>query len=294
MRMMICSRVFGFNIHGDKAEGMVPYADMLNHKMPRQTSWNYSNSRDGFIIEACERIKKGDQVYDSYGNKCNNRFLLNYGFVNLNNEADNEVAITVTMSADDKLTEQKRLICKENSSRTFRVMANLDTQIMSRFLSFVRFIEFDETPEQLNKFMYSWNHSRSVEDIPIINRRNETLVFEKVKSLCQIALAEYPTTHEDDLKLLAEDDPPMSKLTFNQRNMVLYRSGEKVILNYLISMSYFCLALLTMTFEDYNEAKKCLKDVPEDFKSCRNYLTNGLLPQLVKKNEKDQNNCELY
>ena len=147
MRMMICSRVFGFNIHGDKAEGMVPYADMLNHKMPRQTSWNYSNSRDGFIIEACERIKKGDQVYDSYGNKCNNRFLLNYGFVNLNNEADNEVAITVTMSADDKLTEQKRFICKENSSRTFRVMANLDTQIMSRFLSFVRFIEFDETPD---------------------------------------------------------------------------------------------------------------------------------------------------
>ena len=110
---MICSRVFGFNIHGNKAEGLVPYADMLNHKMPRQTSWNYSNYRNGFIIEASTGIKKGEQVHDSYGNKCNNRFLLNYGFVNLNNEVDNEVAITVTLSAQDKLTDQKRVICKE-------------------------------------------------------------------------------------------------------------------------------------------------------------------------------------
>ena len=246
VRMMICSRVFGFNIEGEKAEGLVPYADMLNHKMPRQTSWNYSNTLKGFIIVADAGIKKGDQVYDSYGNKCNNRFLLNYGFVNLNNEADNEVALTVTLAADDKLTEQKRLICKEQSSRMFKVMANLDVLQMTKFLSFVRFIVFDESEEQLNKYMYSWNHTRSVEEIPIINRRNETLVFEKIKSLCQIALAEYPDTHEEDLKLLAEDEPPISKLTFNQRNMVLYRSGEKSILHYLISMSNFCLALLTM------------------------------------------------
>ena len=91
---------------------------------------------------------------------------------------------------------------------------------------------------------------------------------------------------------MAEDDPPMSKLTFNQRNMVLYRSGEKAILHYLISMSNFCLALLTMSFEDYDEAKKSIRDIPEDMRTCRHYLTNRLLPQLVKMNEKEyQRNC---
>ena len=114
---MVCSRIFGFNIDGVKAEGFVPYADMLNHKMPRQTSWNYSNARKGFIIQACESIKKGDQIYDSYGNKCNNRFLLNYGFINLNNQDDNEFPLTVTISVQDKLFGQKKALCNNQITK---------------------------------------------------------------------------------------------------------------------------------------------------------------------------------
>ena len=71
---------------------------------------------------------------------------------------------------------------------------------------------------------------------------------------------------------MAEDEPEMSKLTFNQRNMVMYRSGEKEILLYLISMSNFCLALLTMTFESYKDAKEAIRDIPSDIRACRNYL----------------------
>ena len=40
------------------------------------------------MIEACEDIERGDQIYDSYGKKCNTRFLLNYGFINLNNDGN--------------------------------------------------------------------------------------------------------------------------------------------------------------------------------------------------------------
>jgi histone-lysine N-methyltransferase SETD3 len=40
------------------------------------------------VIEACEDIARGDQIYDSYGKKCNTRFLLNYGFINLNNDGN--------------------------------------------------------------------------------------------------------------------------------------------------------------------------------------------------------------
>jgi len=40
------------------------------------------------VIEACEDIVRGDQIYDSYGKKCNTRFLLNYGFINLNNDGN--------------------------------------------------------------------------------------------------------------------------------------------------------------------------------------------------------------
>ena len=98
--MMVCSRIFGIDIEGVKTDGFVPYADMLNHKRPRQTSWTYTDDREGFIIEALEDIKRGDQIYDSYGKKCNTRFLLNYGFINLDNDA-NEFPLTIELDNFD-------------------------------------------------------------------------------------------------------------------------------------------------------------------------------------------------
>jgi histone-lysine N-methyltransferase SETD3 len=67
---------------------------MLNHRKPKQTSWMYSDEKEGFIIETDEDIGRGEMVFDSYGRKCNSRFLLNYGFILDDNDA-NEVAITV-------------------------------------------------------------------------------------------------------------------------------------------------------------------------------------------------------
>ena len=54
-----------------------------------------------------EDIKRGEQVYDSYGKKCNSRFFLNYGFINLNNDA-NEVPIKVYYNLEDPMIEVKK------------------------------------------------------------------------------------------------------------------------------------------------------------------------------------------
>jgi histone-lysine N-methyltransferase SETD3 len=57
-------------------------------------------------------IPAGSQVYDSYGQKCNHRFLLNYGFaVEDNRELDgfcpNEVPMELALTPDDPLFAQK-------------------------------------------------------------------------------------------------------------------------------------------------------------------------------------------
>ena len=70
------------------------------HEKQKQETWTYTDEREGFIIEALEDIKRGEQVYDSYGRKCNSRFFLNYGFINMNNDA-NEVPIRVFYNKDD-------------------------------------------------------------------------------------------------------------------------------------------------------------------------------------------------
>jgi histone-lysine N-methyltransferase SETD3 len=79
-RMCVCSRNFGIQVDGLKTAALVPYADMLNHLRPRETRWQYDDIRRGFTVCSMMHISTGSQVFDSYGQKCNHRFLLNYGF----------------------------------------------------------------------------------------------------------------------------------------------------------------------------------------------------------------------
>ena len=266
IRMMVCSRIFGIDIEGTKTDGFVPYADMLNHKRPRQTSWTYTDDREGFIIEALEDIKRGDQIYDSYGKKCNTRFLLNYGFINLDNDA-NEYPLNVELDTFDVNHQQKVEILSGTTKRLFRVQADLEEPIVSRFISFVRFQVFDENIALLHQIKSQWLQKKKqmAEDsddpdfstqqfqgdsIPAISKRNEKRTFEKIKAMCEAALADYPQSYEEDLEILKNDDPPMSKLTFNERNMVLFRSGEKYILHFFIKLADIVLRLIDQKLKD--------------------------------------------
>lgn len=117
---------------------------MLNHKRPRQTSWTYTDDKRGFIIEAIEDIKRGEQVYDSYGKKCNSRFFLNYGFINLNNDA-NEVPLKVYYNKDDAMKQVKQDMIQDHAEfKKFRVVDNFEERVMSELFSWVRFVEYDE------------------------------------------------------------------------------------------------------------------------------------------------------
>jgi len=79
-RMVVASRNFGIVIDGIRTDALVPYADMLNHSRPRQTRWQFDSRRKTFLIISQQALHAGSQVFDSYGKKCNSRFLLNYGF----------------------------------------------------------------------------------------------------------------------------------------------------------------------------------------------------------------------
>ena len=85
-RLVVITRVFGLTINGVKTDGLVPMADMLNHKRPRQTKWTFDDERQGFTITSISALQRGDQVFDSYGQKCNSRFFVNYGFALEENE----------------------------------------------------------------------------------------------------------------------------------------------------------------------------------------------------------------
>ena len=95
-RMIISSRIFGIQIKGLKTDALVPLADMLNHQVPKTTSWFYSEEKNGFMVQNMEReIPQGAEIFDSYGSKCNSRFLLNYGFIQPSNSFNEVVIISL-------------------------------------------------------------------------------------------------------------------------------------------------------------------------------------------------------
>ena len=106
------------------------------------------------------------------------------------------------------------------------------------------------------------------DQIPIISKKNELAVWKKIKEYCEDGLAQYPTTIEEDLEILKRED-----LTFNQRNCVLFRHGEKEILAFLIELGDIVFKVLGEKFKD---AKKIVTGLPDRFNESKDYL-NELL-----------------
>lgn len=54
---------------------------MFNAEDPKNSWWYYDASAKGFGVDAVRDIKKGEQIFYTYGRKCNSAFFLYYAFL---------------------------------------------------------------------------------------------------------------------------------------------------------------------------------------------------------------------
>ena len=75
---------------------------------------------------------------------------------------------------------------------------NLTEPIMIEFVSFLRFVEFDEDVEILYEMKDQMEPSSTfkADNVPFISMRNERKVWNKIKKMSEKALARYPETYE--------------------------------------------------------------------------------------------------
>lgn len=66
----------------------------------------------------------------------------------------------------------------------------------------------------------------------MISKKNELAAWALIKKHCQDGISAYPTTVEEDEKVLED-----SNLSFNHRNCVLFTHGEKEILHFLSDLA---------------------------------------------------------
>ena len=108
------------------------------------------------------------------------------------------------------------------------------------------------------------------------NLENELKVWETVKTLANESLILYPNSLEDDEALLKKDDSK-HMFSYNKRNCILFRSGEKKILHFLIQTCDRMHALSKLSQKD---AKKEVNKF-KDFDGCMDYFKSVFLPLMT-------------
>jgi histone-lysine N-methyltransferase SETD3 len=273
-RLVVITRIFGLVIDGTKTDGLVPYADMLNHKQPRETKWTFDDDRYGFIITSLKTLNRGEQVFDSYGRKCNSRFFVNYGF-SLENNADCECTLRTELPKTDPSFSLKLRFLGgrvENSRREFQIPANYRQKKCKELLSWFRFIHAVDS----ELMMLGNSDGFKLDQLEPISVRNETAVLEDIKKHCQQRLKDYPDSFEEDERLLASPDVPAYS---NLRNIILMRHGEKKCLRWFVDLCDKAVPLLQMSWGKLKRTAAKAYQATDPFSF---YVTSVVVP-LVKK-----------
>ena len=84
-------------------------------------------------------------MHDSYGRKSNTRFLLNYGFINRDNDA-NDLPLNVSIKEDDPLFVEKTKALSGGRWRSYSFMADYEEEVTFKVLSFIRYVVLTGTP----------------------------------------------------------------------------------------------------------------------------------------------------
>ena len=207
---------------------------MLNHKQPSDAKYEYSDERGGFLVEALEDLAKGVPVQHSYGTKCNSRLFLCYGFVLPDNAAN---AVPLQVSLSENSTDKLEMLNNDHKlkSQIFQVTKSLSSQ--ADFFSWCRFVSYKGDPADFNPENLVFDAS----DIKMLDFESEKSMWQLVGETSRAALKKYPTSLEQDRKLLKR----VKENNSNRRNCILFRIGEKEVLQFWIETARLMSKWLT-------------------------------------------------
>eukprot|EP01022_Parablepharisma_sp_SALTPOND_P008038 TRINITY_DN135108_c1_g1_i1.p2 TRINITY_DN135108_c1_g1~~TRINITY_DN135108_c1_g1_i1.p2 ORF type:complete len:281 (-),score=29.12 TRINITY_DN135108_c1_g1_i1:805-1647(-) len=209
-----------------------------------------------------------NQICENYGTKPNYRFLFYYGFL-IESNRKNVVYIRLYFNKSDPLEKMKSnmLGCTTGTYiKTFKYFEDFKDNLHknSKLLGYLRFLQYDSDLTYIAqnylipqiKNMSAYSPVRRKLRLPAISISNERQMLMKFKEIAVNCLKKYPQTYEEDLKLLEN-----KTLTYNERNCIVYRAGEKKIYKQMVEMAELASKLLGMSYE---EAVKYYKSLDKE------------------------------
>jgi len=249
-REVISSRIFGVTMKGKKNDIIAPFADLFNHRRPRTTHWAYEDDQNAFVVSSIEDMGPEMEVFDSYGRKCNARFLLNYGFTIEDNE-DDEIKIILNLNNDDPLYKDKVKVL--GSSKKFTLVRNCREEQSLLFFSWIRLMEYKDNIKGVKH------------NVPI-NLNNELSMLTKIKEIMEEHIKNYKRSLRDEENLLKEN---RNNMNFNEFNCCIMRIGEMRIFHYYIDLCSKCIELFN---KGKGEIEKVLRSKNPLYKDYEGYI----------------------
>ncbi|KDP43135.1 hypothetical protein JCGZ_26668 [Jatropha curcas] len=170
------------------ANMLVPYADMLNHSFEPNCffHWRFKDRMLEVMINAGQQIKKGEEMTVNYmnGHK-NDKFMQRYGFSSSVNPWDViQFSGNTRIHLDSFLSVFNISGLPEEYHHNSQLTSNADTFVDGAIIAAARTLP-------------TWSDG----DVPPLPSRERKAVKE-LQEECQQMLSEFPTTSEEDQKLL--------------------------------------------------------------------------------------------
>ena len=220
-KMLVTSRYFGVWKGDDHVSIQVPLADMFNAQNPKNSWWYYDSSEKGFAVDAVRDIKKGEEIFYTYGRKCNSQFFLYYAYIEQDNDEHNTFQMKIEMDPEAENFEMKKDVffldqTQPQVNREFLIKTNLTSEAAENMLAWARFVVYDgedlsdlydlvessreariqklrnegESQDKIDKLKDSINIDQG------ISIENEAQVWKLIKKHAETALSKYETTIE--------------------------------------------------------------------------------------------------
>eukprot|EP00457_Paulinella_chromatophora_P006238 gb/GEZN01006256.1/.p1 GENE.gb/GEZN01006256.1/~~gb/GEZN01006256.1/.p1 ORF type:complete len:517 (-),score=83.86 gb/GEZN01006256.1/:73-1623(-) len=220
-RLAILSRVYETrNTDSVDNEGMVPFLDNCNHSVEPMVNWRFDETQKKLNVVAIRHIQAGQSIQITYGNNCNSRYLINYGFC-LDHNPYNTATFLADVQTSDPFASSKKASLSD-LPREFQISpCLLDGASGLQCFSYLRIIF--ATGAELHLLAALQKKTNQYGYVPPLSIHNELKVCEELASQSNSLLAKFATTLEEDSKLL-----PTSR--GNMRNAIVQRSGEKAVL----------------------------------------------------------------
>ena len=233
-RLLICSRLYSLKTRQDSS-GLIPYADLFNHKLRCSTIWNYDFADEGFKVESQDFIDRNTEICIDYGYKSNIKLLIGYGFT-IDENPDDEYIFRLKLSKNDFLHKKKLYFVKKKID--FKLKKNSNDSSFLEIFGFLR-LKFCDSAKILDENLEKF---RNLKNIGFLSLKNEKSVLAYLLQKCFKCLQAFPTTLQEDISKLS------SKLSQNEKNCVNITKGEKEVLTWAINLCETGLKVMDLSY----------------------------------------------